>query len=140
MKLISMTDFVLEQTELLYESNPHKLIHKIVNYAQFLKQPLTLGMFVPCDENGNVLEEPKKDYHFMYANGQEFYPHQIDEYNLLLSKAKEKILFKGFDEVGGVSVAKAICQTYKTIESLTDKKIPLISLALTESAIKQIGL
>lgn len=50
MKLISMTDFVLEQTELLYEKNQSKLIHNIVNYAQFLKQPLNLEMFVSEDK------------------------------------------------------------------------------------------
>ena len=29
------------------------------NFDNFLKQPLNIGMFVPCDENGNVLQEPK---------------------------------------------------------------------------------
>ena len=40
MKLISMTDFVL------YKKESHT---QIMKYAKFLKQPLTLGMFVPCD-------------------------------------------------------------------------------------------
>ena len=52
-----MTDFVLElgktnQIELSDEA----FIDVVLNYAQFLKQPLTLGMFVPCDEDGNILE------------------------------------------------------------------------------------
>ena len=54
MKLISMTDFVLE-----LETNEHwaQDYTKCVKYANFLKQPLTLGMFVPCDEDGNFLPE-----------------------------------------------------------------------------------
>lgn len=75
-KLISMTDFVLEQTELLYEKNQSKLIHNIVNYAIFLKQPLKLEMFVPCDEDGNVLNQKLCDF---------------SKYE----KAKEKVLFEG---------------------------------------------
>jgi hypothetical protein len=54
MKLISMTDFVLEQNNFKVFRN-----QQILNYANFLKQPLELWMFVPCDENGDVLEEPK---------------------------------------------------------------------------------
>jgi DNA-directed RNA polymerase delta subunit len=57
MKLISMTDFVLEQNKepyFYYDS----LWNKVIAYANFLKQPLTLGMFVPCDSNGNVVKKP----------------------------------------------------------------------------------
>ena len=32
---------------------------KIDSYTDLITQPLTKGMFVPCDEEGNVLEEPK---------------------------------------------------------------------------------
>jgi len=52
--LISMTDFVLSKK---YTATGHE------NYANFLKQPLELWMFIPCDEDGNVLEEPDiEDY------------------------------------------------------------------------------
>lgn len=56
MKLISMTDFVLEQTKSLYEENPSKLIHNLYNYAEFLKQPLKLEMFVSDDESKVLFE------------------------------------------------------------------------------------
>ncbi len=88
-KLISMTDFVLsdEVKSQLEYLNCYKLIR---NYANFLKQPLTLGMFVPCDEHGNVLEEPKH-------NGN---PLDI-RYNMSLcekyQQAKERCLFEGFE-------------------------------------------
>ena len=33
------------------------------NFDKFLKQPLNIGMFAPCNHDGNVLKEPKKtDY------------------------------------------------------------------------------
>lgn len=61
MKLISMTDFVILQNISLAnkEIKHNECGLRILKYANFLKQPLILGMFVPCDENGNVLEEPK---------------------------------------------------------------------------------
>ena len=34
----------------------------IYNYANFLNQPLKLEMFVPCDEDGNVLAQDCIDY------------------------------------------------------------------------------
>ena len=72
MKLISMTDFVLEFEnnfprqfgEAYSEYNESKSeylnmkLKSYENYAQFLKQPLTLGMFVPCDEDGSGLQKP----------------------------------------------------------------------------------
>jgi hypothetical protein len=57
-KLIPMTTFVIE-----YYSNEGyadlQTLKLMKNYANFLKKPLHLGMFVPVDENGNVLKEPK---------------------------------------------------------------------------------
>ena len=69
MKVTSMVDYILQIDEIEpkavnfssitdirnYQLNSYS---KIVKYAEFLKQPLELRMFVPCDENGNVLEEP----------------------------------------------------------------------------------
>jgi hypothetical protein len=56
MQLISMTDFVLEQVN--PKNTDSQFCEKIIYYANFLKQPLKLEMFVPCDEDSNVLEEP----------------------------------------------------------------------------------
>ena len=55
MKLISLSDYVLQ----LWDD---KLMSEIgiraINYAKFLKQPLKLEMFVPCDDEGNILKAP----------------------------------------------------------------------------------
>jgi len=87
MKLISMTDFVLE-----LETNEHwaQDYTKCVKYANFLKQPLTLGMFVPCDEDGNFLEEPKEKN---YSKENNLFAYDLFEYQ----QAKERVLFEGFE-------------------------------------------
>jgi len=52
------------------------------NYDALLKQPLQLGFFVPCDENGNVLD-PSDAF-------------RSCEKGFVYSKAKERVLFNGF--------------------------------------------
>lgn len=51
MKLISMTDFVLEQSKKIMNCELTHLEsrHQIVDYANFLKQPLKLEMFIGED-------------------------------------------------------------------------------------------
>ena len=92
--LIPMTDFVLEQ---LNEQNSRtkpmrEVFNSLEKYATFLRQPLKLEMFVPCDEKGNVLEEPQMrpvkisfDEEDMDYDAQELYDY---------IKAKEKVLFE----------------------------------------------
>lgn len=95
MKLIPMTDFVLKKyTEWVFDDNldlnsSARYISSTQKYANFLKQPLTLGMFVPCDDNGNVLEEPKSDN---YNEETRDYYYAVINY----SNAKSKVLFNGF--------------------------------------------
>ena len=63
--LQKMTDFVLENSICPpieeYNKVNETFVNKVINYVNFLKQPLELRMFVPCDEYGNVLEEPVYD-------------------------------------------------------------------------------
>ena len=96
MKLISMTDFVLEQDKI--ETECYDFDSKVVKYAKFLNQELKIEMFVPCDENHNILVRPKK-----YDNWNDFNYSGTDigfedeklcrEYQ----KAKEKVLFEEFE-------------------------------------------
>lgn len=85
-----MVDYVFEQKETStidtdqidwYYMEVQK-IDKMRNYANFLKQPLELWMFVPCNEEGGVLEEPDGYSSFEY----------LQQYQ----KAKERCLFEGF--------------------------------------------
>lgn len=94
MELISMTNFVIEQRKRILRKIDYKeklglYANIIYAYANFLKQPLELWMFVPCLFNGGhnvVMEEPT-----IYSN---------DEYDTievqLYNEAKNKCLFNGF--------------------------------------------
>jgi len=136
MKLISMIDFVLG-------NDPHTKVYskRCWNYANFLKQPLTLEMFVPCDHEGNVLEEPTGASSFTY------------DMETVYQKAKERVLFEGFQfySMGGEKGEHFIlkCGTvqmpsfkdgtlrfagfnYKSIEKLISH-----NLELTPTALKQ---
>ena len=92
--LQSMTDFVIRKykDELVHSGeNWRDFLEKYAritkSYADFLKQPLKLEMFIPCDENGNVLSEPKEDdflYHDKTLNHVDFSA-ELEQYE----KAKE---------------------------------------------------
>lgn len=143
MKLISLLEFV-EQNKFPQTteeaSNESVLIHNFYNkvcaYATFLKQPLTLQMFVPVDKHGVILEDLKfccsgSDCGCMGQPVNVGSQEEIDEYY----EAKDKLLFKNVD----LKTANYIVDGFTTIESLTDSKL-LNGLELTDSAIKQIGL
>jgi hypothetical protein len=133
-KLISMTDFVLEQdTNWSYKNT----IVSIRDYANFLKQPLELWMFVPCDEDGNVLEEPKDEGQTLVRLEKDFKEYQ---------QAKERCLFEGFELKGEnelfYNLTHDLC--YSVFLSKNNKRTmqDLINsdFKLTPTALKQIGL
>lgn len=70
MKLISMTDFVLEQTNKITnewsEDDQIRLLDKISNYANFLKRPLKLEMFLNDELFINVSVDT---YNRIYCGG-----------------------------------------------------------------------
>jgi len=129
-RLIGMIDFILTKK---YTATGHE------NYANFLKQPLSIEMFVPCklvDGVWVVLEEP---------NINNYCPNTIDSQNYCDDKkeyqqAKERCLFEGFT-FEHTSVVKY--ENY--VFSIKDKTIEnLIRIycypKLTATALKQIGL
>ena len=121
------------------------------NYDALLKQPLQLGLFVPCDENGNVWEEPKRwnDYlHFpdSFDGNKEW--GELYNYELAI----ERLLFKGFEFVKNINLSGLLPfsrfvknDEYWNIQFLNRNIESLIiefddKIELTETAIKQIGL
>lgn len=149
MKLMSMVDFVLYYKDKCKDMVDY--IDVIENYAEFLKQPLTLDMFVPINEKGKVLEEPNIKNHFLSKVAfRSSYTRASKEYQ----QAKERVLFEGFeleevaDEViaivlydsyffGAYDLSKSIFVGRRTniIEGLIKN-----DLTLTQTAIKQLGL
>jgi len=133
MRLIGMTDFVLEQKDSYYNQR----FFKIEKYANFLKQPLELWMFVPCDEDGNVLEED------LFKNNPKL--STLKSYKRIeYQQAKERCLFEGFsfdredDDLWYFSTNDFFLigvDKSKTIEYLIE-----YNLQLTKTAEKLIGL
>jgi len=159
MKLISMTDYVLEQD---LKMPVGRTVGQMVKYGLFLKQSLEIWMFVPCklvDGVWVILEEPVI---VGYAGSEEMlYDAQkmrLEEYQ----QAKERVLFEGFefqeyrnyptvsngrlkfifDEYGCWLEAYDNCegQRINNIERLTQLNLSEEHLQLTPTAIKQIGI
>jgi hypothetical protein len=88
-KLISMTEKVLQLSKDLGIGGDtfQDFYLKSTYYANFLSQPLTLGMFMPCDENNVPFEEDGTD-----GNGYVLDKIMFDQYQ----QAKDKVLFEGF--------------------------------------------
>lgn len=138
--LISMTDFVLFQWNYAGITDEQKL-RNCAAYALFLKQPLTLGMFVPCDENGNVLEEPKLQSELLIVIND--FMDKMKVYN----EAKERVLFKEFkfiekwggfhriEHFSGNTLMVRYNHPISSVEWLIKK---MLEIELTDSAIKQI--
>ena len=132
--LIPMTDFVLEQ---LNEQNSRtkpmrEVFNSLEKYAKFLKQPLKLEMFVPCDEDGNILKEPKRWEDYLQ------YPDSFDgnkEWDELYDyqQAKEKVLFV-FKPHFDILVIKHNILQYRNIEYLAN----FGSMQLTKTALNAI--
>jgi len=164
MKLISMTDFVLEQEkqfyglkEMQYSETEHVFVRLCINYANFLKQPLTLGMFVPCQYNGSEYAPFKETDRpldaDLYNNVDNPITHRWKEYQ----EAKERVLFEGIEvkiHYGRAQQSKDIVTTIKKegeYESFIDcingqmqfdtiEDAIHLDLELTPTALKQIGL
>lgn len=158
--LIPMTDFVLNQAG-WYESkiriSEHEFAQRVLKYANFLKQPLELWMFVPLDKDNNLLEQPKELY-YINRDGC-FDKYSFKDAELLYNKAKERVLFENWDYNGQM---KAVYQdTFYLLlnpcqfiieenlgigcEYLSDNKIEnllemkdYINFELTQTAIDQI--
>jgi hypothetical protein len=139
--LIGMTDFVIEQRK-IYNGDFEDLADLYFRFAMFLKQPNEKWMFVPCDEDGNVLEEPEIYPYFNCEKTSKTSREivQCEKYQ----QAKERCLFEGFriedfmitnDKIG---IGQAMT-LYSDVESLL-VDFDSTDIELTQTAIKQLGL
>jgi hypothetical protein len=136
MKLISMTDFVLYQDN--NDLSEYK-IESIFNYANFLKQPLELWMFVPCDDDGNVLEYPVLKQNKRTVEENVAYQNKTFQYQ----QAKEICLFDDFEMDNSFVTHKSHSSFFYPKSLLHEKTIEDLvkyNLQLTPTALKQIGL
>ena len=145
-KLITLTAYVLEQNKTslpLLTTNWYKEFEtrfkNIVNYAKFLSMPLELKMFVPCDDEGNIFEEPKTPHTFASENADE-YIKKWNKEKYYYSKGLSEVIFEGF-EYGKKGFAKKnfdyvdeeFCET-RTIEDIVKE---FDNLTLTTEAIQK---
>ncbi|MET3036589.1 hypothetical protein ABXT08_10830 [Chryseobacterium sp. NRRL B-14859] len=153
-KLIPMTTFVIE-----YYSNEGyadlQILNLMNNYAIFLKKPLSLRMFVPVDEKGNVLKEPKNyaSWKALGHNDGKRTNAGFEEY-ADYQKAEQNCMFEGFKvDYNGYSKVRITASYdpsielsfnkndlmpsgYNDIESLT----VFDDIFLTSAALKVIGI
>lgn len=111
-KLVSLSDRIDQINTLKFKEGTYNeggiKFSLVTNYNDFLNQKREPWMFVPMDDEGNVLEEPiKPDVRCLRGNGtcqcgeedvldcKEYkadYKKQLEAFQ----KAKERVLFKGF--------------------------------------------
>ena len=154
-----MTSFVLQQ-----DITDIKQRDSIVKYANFLRQPLKLEMFINCDDDGNVLKEPKKTnyqvdvntkcsgWKYLYDNNDKLIGYYDDrkwkEDFVKYKQSKEKVLFEGieFRKNGGVNFLTIKEDTFAFFDfnvkfkNLTIEYLIQYDLQLIENAVKQIGI
>ena len=119
--LIPMTDFVNNVGNMENYPSHENALSWIYNYANFLRQPLKIEMFVPCDEDGDILDEPE-DYELRLTNMMTEYNDEVYRYK----QAKEKVLFEGFESYEDYECAKyedvyideEVCDGKFTVEDL----------------------
>lgn len=132
-KLIPMTDFVIE-----YYSNEGyadlQTLRLMKNYANFLRQTLTLGQFVPVDSKGNVLKEPKNYTSWKsleHNDGKRDETSGFEEY-IQYQKAEQQCVFEGFTiAYNGYSVVR-IEASYDSAVELSFNKSDMMSPAFPD--------
>lgn len=88
MNLTSSKDF----GKLLIDKSDSEYRRLRENFDNFLEKPLKLGYFIPCDEEGDILEEPT-NYEKRLLNMMTEYNDEVYTYY----QAKAKVLFEGFE-------------------------------------------
>ena len=143
MKLISMTDFVLESNKKIAQSHSRVDCGNLIfNYAKFLKQPLELWMFVPCMDNevfnyskhGNKEQYQQAKERCLFE-GFELKTYNTDEYDNIESVVKYNNCYVGIKYKNENSIRLNDISKQETIEHLIPNE-----LTLTKNAIKQLGL
>ena len=147
-----MTDYVLEQDkEWTIELACITHLNNCISYANFLKQPLTLGMFIPTDENGvlyesyltydgnnNTICEPyeglfeidvnSKCKGWKYLDSERTRYYDSVSYEIAKEKfqqAKDRVIFEGFSE--------------RIFETIKDNRIQYIGCDKFEYCYRDVG-
>jgi len=123
--LISMTAFNNQQRVRTIEN--HELLNNILNYNNFIIRNLELGLFIPTDKEGNVLEKPTHyDEWLSTLKGGFVHDYDISFYSQY-QEALDRVVFEGVKVSDGfgtwwivINGQAKIDIKGKTIEDLTD--------------------
>jgi len=109
------------------------------NHRVFLKQPLSIGMFVPCDLDGNVLmsiDDKEQYFRDCYDGG---WWNQFVDYKVLYQQAKERCLFEGnFDTRSEGNPFVRLNNLEFHLNGLTIERLVGFNLKLTATALKKL--
>lgn len=133
-KIISMVEFTIQQNMNFANKeiiSVDKLQTIILKYAIFLKQPLILGMFVPCLPDG----KPFSEFQLEILNSNDLVP----ELRKAFQEAKDRVLFEVTKEFleSNIYDENGFFYTLEIVEDLVASHNNY-NLVLTESAKKQI--
>ena len=109
------------------------------NFDNFLEQPLKLEMFVPCDNDEEILKPQYIAGKEVIYNElvEEFIMDKVKEYN----DAKKKVLFKGIEIFKGtIYMCSVPMLKVKDLYQTTIEDLIHYEPILTENAVKQIRL
>lgn len=153
-KLISMTSFVLEQMMRLAnkEIDQNNCMLIILKYAEFLRLPLNISMFIPCklvDGKWIVLEKPNfvgsRKSNVAYCDEYQESQSRVlfegfelineDKTYIYLKSKDIKIIYEKSDRLFIIETSDEFTQYASAIEDLVE-----YNLTLTPTAIKQTGL
>ena len=124
----------------------------LYKYAKFVQTPLKLGLFIPCDTDGNILTEPDGFGFWWQDKDKNKYPNWLECH--LYLEAKKRVVFSGWyvkeiyfsqdtyesnQELGHDDIRESIGTMYstgrftfhapyKTIESLCGKGLQVTPL------------
>ena len=137
MNLTSSKDF----GKLLKDKSDSEYRRLRENFDNFLEKPLKLGYFIPCDEEGDILEEPT-NYEKRLLNMMTEYNDEVYTYY----QAKAKVLFEGFeyDKENNWVTYNEFARFF--VSELQNGKVEDLfklikdEITLTETAKKEIGL
>ena len=78
MKLISMVNYILEYTNKLSLNSTFRV--DTTKYAEFINQPLKLGMFIPCSKDGSALKKPIESNYNLGDIHAGYYSKDLEQY------------------------------------------------------------
>ncbi len=154
--LTSMVDFVKNEhfgfgNEFI---TSQEFCDKVINYANFISQKLEFWMFVTCDKDGNILEEPKDEELCKYCPLENNKYNSVgsscegskcdiaaENYKIEYQEAKDRILFDGFTVKNGIvfTPENQILVQKTFLEKMAIENIVGLKILLTPNGAKKAG-